>query len=126
MQTATPSTATIRLLRLEAVAALAVAVVFYQLNNFSWWLFAICFLLPDLSLLGYLAGARVGAVAYNAVHAYCGPLLLGMVCVFANAATGMAVATIWFAHIAFDRTLGFGLKDTSGFHSTHLGAIGRP
>lgn len=125
MQTTSHSTATTRVLRLEAVAALAVAVVFYQLHNFSWWLFAIAFLLPDLSMLGYLAGPRIGAVAYNTVHSYVGPLLLGLVAAFADAATGMAVATIWFAHISFDRVLGYGLKDASGFHSTHLGAIGR-
>ena len=125
MQAATQTTAITRVLRLEAAAAFAVAVVFYQLNNFGWWLFAICFLLPDLSMLGYLAGPRTGALAYNTVHSYVGPLLLGLVAAFADTAIGMAVATIWFAHISFDRVLGYGLKEASGFHSTHLGAIGR-
>jgi hypothetical protein len=30
--------------------------------------FALLFLVPDITLLGYLAASRVGAVAYNAAH----------------------------------------------------------
>ena len=38
----------------------------------------------------------------------------------------LVYAVIWTAHIAFDRTLGYGLKLPAGFHHTHLGRIGRP
>ena len=33
------------------------------------------------------------------------------------------VALIWTAHIGFDRMLGYGLKDVSGFKKTHLQRI---
>jgi hypothetical protein len=33
------------------------------------------------------------------------------------------VTSIWTAHIGFDRALGYGLKDTSGFKNTHLQRI---
>lgn len=33
------------------------------------------------------------------------------------------VACIWTAHIGFDRALGYGLKDASGFKNTHLQRI---
>lgn len=36
-----------------------------------------------------------------------------------------AVGALWLAHIGFDRALGFGLKEVSGFQDTHLGRIGR-
>ncbi len=117
--------ATTRVLRLEAAAALLVAVFFYQASGLSWWLFALFFLLPDLSMLGYLAGPQKGALAYNAVHSYFAPLLLGTASFATGTTIGWAIAIIWFAHIAFDRLLGFGLKDATGFHSTHLGRIGR-
>ncbi len=42
----------------------------------SWALFAALILAPDLSMLGYFAGARIGAAAYNAVHTYLGPIAL--------------------------------------------------
>ena len=114
-----------QILRLESAAALVAAAVFYQLSGYSWLLFAACFLLPDLSMLGYLAGPARGAVAYNALHNYGGPLIFGAACALFGNQIGIALATIWFAHIAFDRLLGYGLKLDTGFHDTHLGRIGR-
>jgi len=52
--------------RLEWVAAAAAAIIFYAMSGVSWWLFALLILAPDLSMLGYLAGPRAGAIAYNA------------------------------------------------------------
>jgi hypothetical protein len=64
------------LLRLEGVVVLAAAVAAYAQHDRSWWLFAALLLTPDLSMLGYLVGPRLGATAYNAVHTYVGPFLL--------------------------------------------------
>ncbi|MBD1582191.1 DUF4260 domain-containing protein [Pseudoalteromonas sp. S16_S37] len=38
--------------------------------------------------------------------------------------TALSVSMIWFAHIGFDKALGYGLKYGSDFHKTHLGKIG--
>jgi hypothetical protein len=110
-------------LRAEGLAVLAVALVLYARGGYSWRLFAVLFLAPDLSLAGYLAGARVGAAIYNTLHSYVGPLVLAAVLL----ATGRpaALPLIWLAHIGFDRLLGYGLKYPSAFGDTHLGAIGR-
>jgi hypothetical protein len=51
--------------------------------------------------------------AYNALHVYWGPLLLGV----AAAALGPAAATAalaWALHIAVDRAAGYGLRDRAG------------
>ena len=42
----------------------------------SWGLFALLFLVPDVSMIGYFVNPRVGAITYNAVHTYVGPLFL--------------------------------------------------
>jgi hypothetical protein len=99
------------------------ALFLYQRGGHSWALLAALFLLPDLSFAGYLAGPRAGAVAYNAMHSYVGPLALAI----GFAATGRppVIALIWGAHIGFDRLLGYGLKYPSAFADTHLGPIGR-
>ena len=112
------------LLRVEALVLLAVAVGAYAWHDGSWWLFAILFLAPDLSFLGYLAGPRVGAATYNLAHAY---VLPGVLLAIATTGAALAVdlALIWGAHIAFDRALGYGLKYPEGFGTTHLGQIGR-
>ena len=111
--------------RLEWVSAAAVAIVFYAMSGVSWWLFALLILAPDLSMLGYLAGPRVGAVAYNALHILIAPLVLGIAGVLLAGPITTAVALIWIAHIAIDRALGYGLKLPTGFQDTHLGRIGR-
>ena len=114
------------LLRAEGLAVLALAAALYWRGGFSWILFAVLFLVPDVSMLGYLINPRVGAVCYNAVHTYVGPLLLALIGLFANVPICVATALIWVAHIGFDRLLGYGLKYPTAFTDTHLGKIGRP
>ncbi len=109
------------LLRLEALALLAAALCLYARVGGGWGRFALLFLVPDVSFAGYLAGARVGAVVYNAAHSLVGPLLL--------AAAGLALpsllpyALVWIAHVGCDRALGYGLKYGRGFAATHLGDL---
>ncbi|TIS49619.1 DUF4260 domain-containing protein [Mesorhizobium sp.] len=113
------------MVRLEWAAVAVVAIVFYKMTGVSWWLFALLILAPDLSMLGYLAGPRVGAFAYNALHILIAPLVLALAGVLFAAPTTTAVALIWITHIAIDRALGYGLKLSTGFQDTHLGRIGR-
>ena len=113
------------LLRFEALLALFTAVVAYRWLGGAWSLFFSVFLVPDLSFVGYLAGPRVGAVAYNAMHSYVGPVVLGGLGVLLVTPLLSQLALIWVAHIGFDRSLGYGLKSFSSFHDTHLGRIGK-
>ena len=113
------------LLRLEAAAIfIALAFAYFAWSGNSWWLFGVLFLVPDLSMLGYLVGARVGAAVYNTAHTYVGPLLLGGAGFLLGYPLLPWFAVIWASHIAFDRMLGYGLKYSSGFKFTHLGTIG--
>ena len=56
------------LLRSEGAAVAIAALALYAHADYSWLLLAILVLAPDLSALGFLAGPRVGALAYNAAH----------------------------------------------------------
>ena len=87
----------------------AMSVLLYWINGTSWILFALLFLAPDLSLLGYVVGPRVGA-AYNAFHAYPLPAILAAIGLLGGSTLAVGVALIWLAHIGMDRTLGFGLR----------------
>jgi hypothetical protein len=113
------------LLRLEGLAVAAAAAIMYEKSGFGWGVFALFFLAPDISFLGYLVGNRFGAVAYNAAHSY----ISALACFSAGlvlASPALEVAgLIWCAHIGFDRALGYGLKYAAGFNFTHLGRIGR-
>jgi hypothetical protein len=113
------------LLRAEGLAVALASIAAFARSGASWLLFAALILAPDLSMLGYVAGPRAGAAAYNAVHIYLGPVALLAGAAVLGAPTGMAIALIWSAHIGVDRALGYGLKYGESFGATHLGRIGR-
>lgn len=108
------------LLRMEAAVILVAAVWLYGIVEAGWGMFLLLFLVPDVFMLGYLRGRRVGATVYNVGHTYLGPAALALWAGWAASPLGFHLALIWTAHIAFDRVLGFGLKDVSGFRDTHL------
>jgi hypothetical protein len=111
-------------LRLEAAAILIVTLVCFSKQQGSWAAFAALFLVPDLSMLGYLKGNRIGAFLYNFFHSYSVAALTLLVAYFTAGGTLDACWWVWPAHIAFDRMMGYGLKSWAGFHHTHLGKAG--
>ena len=113
------------LLRAEGAAIFALSLLVYAKVGPSWLYFVVLVLAPDLSLLGYLVGARTGAVVYNAVHTLIGPLAVIAAGFVLPAYDLFWLALIWTAHIGFDRMVGYGLKYGAGFRYTHLGPIGR-
>jgi hypothetical protein len=112
-------------LRFEGLCVLVAALLSYDQFGVGWGTFAFFFLAPDLSLLGYFAGPRIGAIVYNAAHSYIGAIICLAVgfSVFNPLVTCAGI--IWSAHIGLDRALGFGLKYSNGFGFTHLGLVCR-
>jgi hypothetical protein len=113
------------LLKLEWAAVAVAAALAYRWLDGGWLLFAVLVLAPDLSMLGYLGGPRIGARCYNLVHTLLGPGLLAAAGLAAGEPLATQVAAVWLFHIAVDRALGYGLKLPGGFQETHLGRIGR-
>jgi hypothetical protein len=112
-------------LRAEAIAIFMAGVLVYlQLNGNGLWLLPLL-LAPDLSLVGYLAGPRVGAVTYNLAHNLVTALGLLAVGWFVPIAPLALAGAILLAHVGMDRSLGYGLKLATDFKDTHLGRIGR-
>ena len=117
-------------LRLEGLAAFLLAGLLYWHFHLNWLWFAVLFLAPDLSMFGFLAGPRIGALAYNLGHTYFAAGIVLAAGLIANI-TGaprlalLGIGLIWCAHIGFDRALGYGLKSAESFRLTHLGKIGR-
>jgi hypothetical protein len=108
------------LLRIEGGLDLVLSLVFYQYLHANWILFVVLLLAPDLAILGYVGGIRLGTICYNLIHTLAGPfLLIGYSCL-----TGtmwlLPYALIWTSHIGLDRMLGFGLKYPTEFRDTHL------
>jgi Domain of unknown function (DUF4260) len=108
------------LLHLEGAAVAVAALTIYFWADHPWWLLVVLALAPDLSMIGYAAGPRVGAASYNVAHTYVLPLALGAVGTVTEGKAAVAVALIWLTHIGIDRTIGYGLKYPGGFKDTHL------
>lgn len=111
------------LLHAEGATLLGLAILLYARNGQSWWLFAVLLLAPDIGMLGYLAGTRVGAAVYNAFHAYPAPGVLAAAGVLTDRPLAVTLALIWFAHIGMDRLFGYGLKYPTHFKDTHLSHV---
>lgn len=112
-------------LRAESLALFVAGVLLYlQLSGNAFWLLPLL-LAPDVSMIGYVGGPRLGAITYNLAHNVATALvLLGIGWLAAIAPLALAGA-ILVAHVGMDRTLGFGLKLPTDFRDTHLGRVGR-
>ena len=106
-------------------AAVLTGIFFVVVGDFQWYWLIILFLVFDLSAIGYLVNNRVGAFTYNLGHSLIGPVLLMGYFALSSNESVLFVALLWLFHIFVDRTLGYGLKHTKGFHHTHLGKIGK-
>jgi len=107
-------------LKLEGFTVLGLSILLYASFGSGWLLFAALILLPDLFMLGYLAGPNVGATTYNIAHSYPLPAVLLVTGLLTSTTLVLSIGLIWFAHIGLDRMLGYGLKYHDAFKHTHL------
>ena len=114
------------ILKLEETAMFLVALLQFHQLELSWGWFAILFLAPDLSMLGYLAGPKTGAFCYNLTHHKGLALLIYVAGSFWAVPALLFTGILLFAHSSFDRIVGYGLKYNDQFQHTHLGMIGKP
>lgn len=110
------------LLHLEGAALLGLTIFLYAENGESW-LWFLLLLVPDVGMVGYAAGTKVGALAYNAFHSYPAPAVLAVVGLQLDQPLVVALALVWFAHLGLDRLVGYGLKYPTDFKDTHLGHV---
>ncbi len=112
------------MIRLEELAMLMISIYALYLLKVDWWYYAILALGPDISMLGYLAGNKVGAACYNLFH-HKGIAIAIFAAGFIYGYWIMQViGIILFGHSSMDRFFGYGLKTEEGFKFTHLGMIG--
>ncbi|CAM3382246.1 MULTISPECIES: DUF4260 domain-containing protein [Saccharibacillus] len=108
------------LIRIEGLIVLALSTYMYFWNGYGGLAFVLLLFVPDVSMLGYAANAKVGAYLYNAAHTYTVPLFLLLAGVVFKADWPLMIGLIWTAHIGFDRMMGYGLKYETGFQDTHV------
>ena len=113
------------LLKLEEFLMLGLALFLFSKLDYGWGWYALLFLTPDLSMVGYLANPRFGAWTYNLIHHKGLAITLYVLGALLSIPWLMFAGTILFGHSSFDRIMGYGLKHEDAFQNTHLGRIGR-
>ena len=113
------------LIKCEEAAMFLLSICLFAQLHFAWYWWLIWILAPDLSMIGYAAGNRVGAIAYNLVHHKGIAILLYLAGLYTVNENLQLAGLILFGHSSMDRGLGYGLKYFSGFQDTHLGRIGK-
>jgi hypothetical protein len=113
-----------RWLRIEGAALVAGSLIAYSTTDRAWWLVPLTVLLPDLTMAGYLRGARFGCYLYNLGHSTPLPAAIVAIAWWQDKSLVVALGLVWLAHIGLDRLLGYGLKYDDHFQHTHLGRLG--
>ena len=113
------------IIKLEEAAMLGLSVYLLSSLNVAWWWYLILIFGPDISMLGYLGGNKIGAACYNLFHhkgIAIAVLIAGLL--LPNMLLQIIGITL-FGHSSMDRFFGYVLKTEEGFKYTHLGIIGK-
>lgn len=109
-----------KIIHMEGLIVLIATIYIYALNEFSWLIFFLLLLVPDVSMLAYLINNRIGAPIYNLFHTYIVSILLILIGLFLKSDVTLMIGLIWTAHIGMDRLFGYGLKYQTDFKDTHI------
>jgi hypothetical protein len=113
-----------KLIRLEEAAMLGICLYALYRLRVEWWFYILLVFGPDLSMLGYLAGNKAGAILYNLFHHKAVAVIIFMLGILSQTWILQVAGIILFGHSSMDRVFGYGLKYFKGFGYTHLGRIG--
>ncbi|WHF53169.1 DUF4260 domain-containing protein [Chryseobacterium gotjawalense] len=113
------------ILKLEELGQFSLSIILFNQLDYAWWIFPACILLPDLSMIGYLANPKTGAWMYNFFHHKMVAVSILILGVCLNSSLLSLAGIILFGHSAMDRIFGYGLKFNDSFKNTHLGWMGK-
>jgi hypothetical protein len=114
-----------RWLQAEGAAFLAAGLAGFLWLGLPWYAFLLLLVVPDVSMIGYLVGPRVGAITYNLGHSQVTALVAAGIGLAVGSVPVTAAGAILLAHSGMDRLMGYGLKLPTSFGDTHLGRIGK-
>jgi hypothetical protein len=112
-------------LRAEGFAAFDAGAAAFNVLGGNPLVFLVALLLVDVSMVGYLAGPRLGATVYNVAHNWFTAIAVLGIGYLAGIPAVELAGCVLVAHVGGDRLAGYGLKYPTSFGDTHLGWIGR-
>jgi Domain of unknown function (DUF4260) len=114
-----------KIIQLEEFAMLGLSIYALIFFHAAGWWYPLMLLGPDISMIGYAAGNKIGAACYNLFH-HKGIAITFFITglLLKNEVLQLTGITL-FGHSSMDRMLEYGLKLKEGFKFTHLGVIGK-
>ncbi len=112
-------------IRIEEFAIFAFCAYALTRFNAAWWWYPLLLIGPDISMIGYLLGNKIGAASYNLFHHKGIAIVIFIAGLMSTNEILQLIGITLFGHSAMDRALGYGLKLNEGFKYTHLGTIGK-
>jgi len=115
-----------KLLQAEAIVPFLISILLINTLplHFAWWLWIPIFLIPDLSMLGYIINNKTGAFTYNLVHHQLVAIAVALLGRMLDLPYVELAGLVMLGHSSLDRVMGYGLKLNTGFKFTHLGSVG--
>ncbi|HTR29634.1 MAG TPA: DUF4260 domain-containing protein [Puia sp.] len=114
-----------QVIKWEEAAMFALSIMLIAPLPYAWYWWLVWILAPDLSMIAYLGGNKVGAVGYNIAHHKGIAIALYAAGLYTGHPAPEYAGMILFGHSSMDRAMGYGLKRFTGFQDTHLGKIGK-
>ena len=112
-------------IKLEELMMFVLGIFMFGLLGYQWWWFLVLILVPDIGMVGYAFGNRIGAITYNLFHNKGLAIMLYFLGMYFSWPICQMAGIILFSHSSLDRVFGYGLKYDKGFKYTHLGEIGK-
>jgi hypothetical protein len=113
------------IIRIEEAAMFALSILLFTELSYAWWWFLVLILAPDIGMIGYAFGDKIGAYSYNLFHHKGVAILVYALGWWLSNDYLLFSGIILFGHASMDRIFGYGLKYEKGFKFTHLGEIGK-
>ncbi len=99
-----------KIIQLEEAAMLGISIYALYILKAEWWFYLLLLLGPDVSMLGYLAGSKSGAVTYNLFHHKTVAIFLFTIGFINQVWMLQVIGITLFGHSSMDRMLSYGLK----------------
>ena len=112
------------ILKLEELAMFGLGIWALYFFNAEWWYYPLLLLGPDISMIGYAGGNKMGAFLYNLFHHKGVAIVIFILGFLLRDMIIQLTGIVLFGHSSMDRLFGYGLKLKEGFKYTHLGLIG--
>jgi len=113
------------ILKLEELAMFGLCLWALYFLGAKWWCYPLLLLGPDISMIGYAGGNKIGAFMYNLFHHKGVAVLFFVIGLLLPDMIIQIAGIILFGHSSMDRMFGYGLKLKEGFKFTHLGLVGK-